>query len=52
VSTGGVRDHLFDHLSVSVYGCPCGSTDLSKSGNRLYTGVYGGLRGITGTYVT
>jgi len=37
-------EHLanVDHLSVSVSGVPCGSTDLPASGNRLSTGVYGG----------
>jgi hypothetical protein len=40
-SPDGVLDHLFDHLSVSVYGVPCGSTDLPKSANRLSTGVHG-----------
>jgi hypothetical protein len=47
-------DHLFDHLSVSVYGIPCGSTDLPKSGNQLSTGGswgflgdYGHLRNLT-----
>ena len=48
----GARDHLFDHLSVSVYGVPCGSTDLPKSANRLSTGVHGGPWGTTGPYVT
>src|SRR5215217_5149235 len=43
----GVHDHLFDHLSVSVQGVPCGSTDLPKSGNRLSVGVPGGLRAPT-----
>jgi hypothetical protein len=35
-------DHLFDHLSVGVYGVPCGSAESRKSGNRLSTGVHGG----------
>ncbi len=45
-------DHLFDHLSVSVYGVPCGSTDLPKSGNRLPKGLHGLSRGPGGTYVS
>src|SRR5215203_6317996 len=51
----GVRDnidHLFDHLSVSVYGVPCGSTDPPKSANRLSTGVHGAPWELRGTYVT
>ena len=36
-------DHLFDHLSIGVLAVRCGSTDLPKSGNRLSTGVHGGL---------
>ena len=45
-------DHLFDHLSVSVYGVLGGSTDLPKSCNRLSMGVHGDPWGTTGTYVT
>jgi len=33
---------LFDHLSVGVYGVPCGWTELRESRNRLSTGVHGG----------
>jgi hypothetical protein len=45
-------DHLFDHLSMSVYAVPQGSKDLPKSGNRLYTGVHGGPWGTTGTHMS
>src|SRR5215208_3773507 len=45
-------DHLFDHLSVSVHGVPCGSTDLPKSRNWLSKGVHGDPWGSTGTYVS
>jgi hypothetical protein len=47
----GARDNV-DHLSVSVYGVPCGSTNLPKSANRLSTGVHGAPWELRGIYVT
>ncbi|MDF2703538.1 MAG: hypothetical protein K0S10_2484 [Rubrobacteraceae bacterium] len=44
-------DHLFDHLSVRVYGVPCWSTYLPESANRLSTAVNGGPWETTGTNV-
>jgi hypothetical protein len=37
-------DHLFDHLSVGVYGVPCGWTELRESGkSAFYGGSWGSL---------
>ena len=41
-----------DHLSVSVYGVPCESTDLPKSRNQLSRGLYGGPRRTNATYMS